>query len=328
MKNLNHFLSVFFLLIIFNTANAASLKDGITPYPAPEIAGIDKWINSKELKISDLKGKVVLIDFWTYSCINCLRTLPHLIELQKKYSSKGFVIIGIHSPEFDFEKDQKNVELAVERFKIEYPVALDNNLKTWDNYKNHYWPAHYLINKEGKVVYTHFGEGKYEDMENNIAALLGINLIKSDRIADKKISNQIVTPETYLGLERGENNYNKSANLTFPKLLPNHGWALQGDWKNFQQFIESKKDGDALRLNFTARKVFLVMAGANGKTVKASVYFNGAKISSGVDVKDGIVTVSDSRLYELLNLPKIRNGLLEIKADGPGLQAYAFTFEE
>jgi thiol-disulfide isomerase/thioredoxin len=317
-------------IAILSSAKAEpKIIDGVSDfYPAPEISGTQQWFNSRPQKIAHLKGKVVLIDFWTYSCINCLRTLPHINELQQKYGDKGLVIIGVHAPEFDFEKNAQNVEKAIKRFGVKYAVVQDNNLQTWRNFQNRYWPAHYLINQEGKVVFEHFGEGKYDVLEKNIAALLSLkkptNQKNSAAFFDKKI-----TSETYLGSSRSKNNFNQSLkNLTFPKSLPVNGWALQGDWKIADQFVEAQKSDAALRLNFVSKKVFLVMASANKKTIKAKILFNGAPINLGADVKNGEVLVKESQLYEILNLPKIGEGLLEITASDAGLQAYAFTFGE
>ena len=319
------------IFIFSSPANAEDKKPALinaisSSYSASEIVGIEKWFNGSALKISDLKGKVVLVDFWTYSCINCLRTLPHMIELDKKYRDKGLVIIGVHAPEFDFEKNPQNVAAALHKFKIEYPVALDNDLKTWKNYNNQYWPAHYLINKEGKVVYTHFGEGAYNVMENNIRVLLGLDKQKIEE-KDQQIYSRIQSPETYLGAERGERNVNKDAkNFIFPKVIPNHHWALQGNWKVNAQFIESKKAGDSLKFNFIAKKVFLVMASADGKEVRAKIFVNGKQKDLGEDAKIGMVKVKNSELYEIVNLSQGGNGIVEIKAENAGLRAYAFTF--
>ncbi|MBI3440378.1 MAG: cytochrome c biogenesis protein DipZ, partial [Proteobacteria bacterium] len=170
------------------------------PYPAPEFSGIDAWLNSPPLKMSDLKGKVVLVDFWTYSCINCVRTLPYITEWDKKYRDKGLVIVGMHSPEFEFEKKAENVTAAIAAHGIHYPVALDNSLSTWINFSNNYWPAHYLIDREGRVVYTHFGEGEYDVTENNIRFLLGLK--DKTPVKPGAIDNSIQTPETYLGYAR------------------------------------------------------------------------------------------------------------------------------
>ena len=323
MKSLNSFFAILFIATAIASPASSAKPELIDPLPkkysTPEIAGIEKWFNSKPLKISSLKDKVVLIDFWTYSCVNCLRTLPHINELHEKYADKGLVIIGIHAPEFDFEKNQKNVEMAIKRFGIKYPVGSDNELKTWRNFKNHYWPAHYLIDKKGRIVYAHFGEGKYDVMDNNVVALLGIDLNKSEKVAVKNIYNHKITPETYLGSARRKNYSTLSP-------LPANGWSVQGGWKTFSQFIESEKSGSSLQLNFTAKKVFLVMANASKKPARVTITLNGKTISGGGDVKNGSVIVTESRLYELLDLPKTTTGLLEIKTDGAGLQAYSFTF--
>ncbi len=332
MKFYQHKFALFFslfLLIISSEGQAkTNLQDALlVSYQAPEISGIEKWFNSKPQKISQLKGKVVLIDFWTYSCINCLRTLPHLKEIYEKYHSQGLEIIGVHAPEFEFEKNPQNVEKAIARFGIKYPVALDNKLQTWQNFENQYWPAHYLINQQSKVVYTHFGEGHYDVLENNIAALLNKSAPKYKKEKAKKFA--LITQETYLGIERGVNNFNDSLdNLTFPKTLPTHGWALQGDWKIANQFVESQKSNAALRLNFISSKVYLVMASKNGEAIQAEITLNGKKLSLGKDVIDGKVTINESRLYELVNQNSSQVGLLEIRALNGGLQAYAFTFGE
>jgi cytochrome c biogenesis protein CcdA/thiol-disulfide isomerase/thioredoxin len=166
---------------ITNIANAqpSGLIDAVpNPYKAPEFSGIEAWLNSKPLTMAQLKGKVVLIDFWTYSCINCARTLPYITQWDREYRDKGLVIIGVHAPEFEFEKNRANVEAAIAAHHIGYPVAMDNRLDTWTAYNNSYWPALYLIDQQGRVVYTHFGEGNYAETENNIRHLLGLNAKK------------------------------------------------------------------------------------------------------------------------------------------------------
>jgi thiol-disulfide isomerase/thioredoxin len=150
-------------------AQAGSLKNS---YPAPEITGIEKWLNSEPLTLQQLRGKVVLVDFWTYTCINCIRTLPYVKSWHEKYKDKGLVVIGAHTPEFPYERSTENVMEALKRFDIKYPVAQDNRYATWEAYKNRYWPATYLINKKGQVVYLHYGEGRYEETEAAIRALL------------------------------------------------------------------------------------------------------------------------------------------------------------
>ena len=306
------------------------------PYPAPEFAETTDWLNSAPLKMADLRGKVVLVDFWTYSCINCVRTLPHLTDWDAKYRDKGLVIIGVHSPEFEFEKKRENVADAIKRFGIQYPVVLDNNLATWKNFNNHYWPQHYLINKDGQVVYTHFGEGEYDLTENNIRALLGLGQAEAAPAADNfSIYTPTQSRETYLGYKRAANNANKDGlnrdeieKYVFPETLPLHHWALAGEWNIDSQNITTEKPKAALRFNFSAKKVFLVMGTATGKPVHVHVLLNGQPIGAagGVDVKDGLLTVDSERLYELINQDAAKDGLLELQFDDEGTQAYAFTF--
>ena len=178
-----------------------ALQQGLAQtYAAPEFVGIQTWLNSSPLTMAQLKGKVVLVDFWTYGCINCVHTLPYVTALDKKYRDKGLLIIGVHSPEFEFEKKLDNVQAALAQHGIHYPVAMDNELSTWVNFKNRYWPAQYLVDKQGQVVYTHFGEGNYDITENNIRRLLGLqNLSVSEQVpAPAKISAQ--TSKTHPGL--------------------------------------------------------------------------------------------------------------------------------
>ncbi len=206
------------------------------PYKAPELTGIAGWINSKPLGLAALKGKVVLIDFWTYSCINCVRTLPYLVDWDKKYRDKGLVIIGISAPEFEFEKSRDNVADAAKKRGIDYPIALDNNLATWSAYHNQYWPAHYLIDPKGNVVYTHFGEGDYDVTEHNIRVLLGLKGEAADTAQMPSMWSSHQTPETYLGYARAERAkadlvHDKATDYCFPDMLPADSWSLNGKWQ-------------------------------------------------------------------------------------------------
>lgn len=326
-----------------NSLNAPNntLQDGLdTPYQAPEFAASDLWLNTadnKPLSMKSLHGKVVLVDFWTYSCINCIRTLPNLTKIYAKYHAKGLEIIGVHSPEFEFEKNQQNVISAISRFGIKYPVAMDNNLDTWTNFNNQYWPAHYLIDKSGKVVYTHFGEGDDQTLEHNIKALLGDSdqnsVIGND---GNQRFNREQTPETYLGINRaqafanaGSAILNQASNYSFPAFLPSDNWALSGSWVISSQKITAQSNQSKLQINFTAKHVYLVLGSSNGKVIRAKLKLNGKPItskSSGSDVQNGVVTVNGYRLYELVNQPSAANGLLELDVQSSGLEAYAFTF--
>lgn len=307
------------------TVDAFGLHDALDqPYLAPEFIGLEAWLNSKPLNMTELKGKVVLIDFWTYSCINCVRTLPYVTKWDRTYREKGLVIIGIHAPEFEFEKRKSNVEVAIASHKIEYPVALDNNLDTWTAFKNQYWPAHYLIDQEGRVVYTHFGEGNYAETENNIRYLLGLNK-KTDAAREESSVSRDQSPETYLGYNRATNFSSPEGmkndavqDYTTPKSIPFNHWALSGAWTVGAENITSDMPDASLQYNFTAGKVFLVLGTKGGKPITVDIKLNGNIYKT--------LTVDHQTLYELVSQDKVKNGLVEIIAKTRGLEAYAFTF--
>jgi len=311
-----------------------SLINGIEQaYQAPEITGIAAWINSPPLTWNDLKGKVVLVDFWTYSCINCIRTLPYLKDWYEKYHDKGFEIIGVHSPEFQFEHDANNVREAVKSYGIHYPVALDNDFATWRNFQNEYWPAHYLVNKEGKVVYVHFGEGEYEVTENNIRFLLGMNKTAAENRTDENYSLNL-TPETYLGYHREERFKSPSgmkkdalALYDYPAKLSEDEWALSGSWLISAEKIESLSANAAIKLHFRGSKVYMVM-GMTKKPVTVKFLLNGKPLTAdqGKDVKNSELRVNQNRLYSVVHLTTGDEGILEIIAKDPGLAVYTFTF--
>ncbi|MBZ0095889.1 MAG: cytochrome c biogenesis protein DipZ, partial [Sulfuricella sp.] len=274
------------------------LQEGLgTPYAAPEFAGIEAWLNANPLTMQGLKGKVVLIDFWTYSCINCVRTLPYLTDWDSKYRDQGLVIVGVHAPEFAFEKKLDNVKAAIAQHGIRYPVALDNNLSTWVNFNNRYWPAHYLIDRDGKVVYTHFGEGQYDVTENNIRYLLGLKKGGVTAKAEAPAGNPDQTPETYLGYARADSFggdkpvvHETERAYRFPDELAEDEWALNGKWKVDSQKITAAEKGAALRLDFNARKVFLVLGTSTGKPVRVSIRLNGEAVgpNAGKDAPGGV----------------------------------------
>ncbi|MEY4371120.1 MAG: hypothetical protein RIQ48_840 [Pseudomonadota bacterium] len=304
-----------------STQNPSSLQNGLkNPYPAPEFKNINAWLNSKPLTMQSLKGKVVLVDFWTYSCINCVRTFPYIKRWHEEYKDKGLVIIGVHSPEFEFEKNINNIKKALLREKLTYAIAVDNQLETFEAFKNSYWPAHYLINKDGKVVYTHFGEGHYAETENNIRYLLQLKP-KLEAAKDPSVYTKDQTPETYLGSYRAER-FTESNNL-----LSNQ-WSTSGKWKVEKEKIISEEQGAKIRLNFTAGKVFLVLGTKEGNPITVSLTLNGKPLQNtfGKDVLNGTLTVKEHTLYELINQHQVLNGLLEITVNSPGLEAYAFTF--
>lgn len=297
-----------------NIRTANYLEQGVwRPYPAPEISGITTWINSPPLNLADLKGHVVLVDFWTYSCINCIRTVPYLNRWYEKYHQQGLILIGVHSPEFEFEKNVHNVTQAVQRLGIHYPVALDNAFVTWRNFSNHYWPAHYLIDKNGKIVYEHFGEGDEVVTEHNLQFLLGLGDLELKKKTKEGSANLLITPEIYLGSARSKAD-------TAPHF--NEGWAIQPDK------IVSVQSHAALSLSFDARRVFMVMGPGTKKSRRVTLRFNGKPllVHAGKDVVQGKILVDHHGLYEAVVLPGTTSGTLDVISDEPGLEIYTFTF--
>lgn len=301
---------------------------------APEIISGGEWFNSEPLTIKELRGKVVLIDFWTYSCINCQRTFPYLSTWWEKYENQGLVIIGVHSPEFEFEKNPTNVAKALEDFGLTYPVVQDNNFETWKAYKNRYWPAKYLIDQTGEIRYTHFGEGDYDETEEMIQKLLKE---RDEKISLGSISNPEYTtfartPELYLGHDRIKNFSspeliikNKQNSYTFPTKILKNSFAYEGDWTLLSEHSIPEK-GSKLQLNFESKEVFLVARTDSDKMPKFEVFLDGKKQFFGEDVVDGVVTVSSDKLYKLIDLPEAGSHNLLLEFIDEGIEVFAFTF--
>jgi cytochrome c biogenesis protein CcdA/thiol-disulfide isomerase/thioredoxin len=305
--------------------------------PAPDFTGIDHWLNSQPLTLSGLRGKVVLVDFWTYSCINCIRTLPYVEGWYQKYASDGLVVVGVHAPEFAFEHDTGNVSAAIARYGITYPVAQDNEFATWSAYSNQYWPADYLIDATGHIRAEHFGEGDYDGTEADIRALLqqaGSSALPSQTAAPAgaPIANG-QTPETYLGSDRQagfQGPYPGDGTHAFqlPSQLDLNSWALGGTWNVSSEYVTAAQAGDKLELSFQARDVYLVLSAPG--SVTAHVTIGGAVTAPTGGTEDvsasGDLTVSSARLYHLVHLPASEQATLTITFDAPGVQAFAFTF--
>jgi cytochrome c biogenesis protein CcdA/thiol-disulfide isomerase/thioredoxin len=288
---------------------------------APDFQKISSWINSKPLTVQSLRGKVVLIDFWTYSCVNCIRTLPYVERWYDTYRKDGLVVVGVHTPEFAFEHVRSNVERAVKSFGIDYPVALDNDYGTWTAWGNQYWPAEYYIDRRGDVRYAHFGEGNYGETENVIRTLLAEKSLPapvSGSIQDRT-PTEALTPETYLGTERLQNFVGspivagREATYTIPQAVPANSVAYGGRWLVDKERIVAGEDA-RLRLSYHARDVYLVLGGAG--SVQVSV--------DGKPVKT--VTVAGDRLYTLVARPgPAADHTLDLSFSS-GVEAYAFTF--
>jgi len=314
----------------------------------PDLSGATAWINSQPLTFSSLRGKVVLVDFWTYSCINCLRTLPYIKAWNEKYKDSGLVIIGVHTPEFPFEKDEANVRKAVKDLGITYPVPMDNNYKIWRSFNNEYWPADYFIDATGAVRFHHFGEGAYDESEKQIRTLLEeanhtplpqtattIAASGTEAAADP---NDVQSPETYVGYARAQNfaspggfNEDDPQNYRTPAALSLNQWGLAGKWKDEDQVATSLAAGDSISYRFHARDLHLVLGpGENGKPIRFRVTLDGQApgANHGVDTDaEGYGEVTEDRLYQLIRQQgSIHDRTFRIEFLVPGVRAYSFTF--
>jgi thiol-disulfide isomerase/thioredoxin len=284
---------------------------------APALKPGGDWFNSKPTTLAQLRGKVVLVDFWTYSCINCLRTLPHLKAWDAAYRSRGLVILGVHTPEFAFEHVSSNVRDAVKRLGVRYPVVQDNDFGTWNNFGNQYWPAEYMIDRSGHIRHIHFGEGSYGETEGLIRKLLGASDVAETHVA-AAVQDYVTTPESYLGYSRLDRyagtpvKHDRLATYAFPAKLAEDDLAYDGSWRVEAERIVASNDAK-VRLRFQARDVYLVLGGKGDVSVL-------------VDGHPGrTVAVDGHRLYTLRAAKKSTRGLLELRFT-PGVQAYAFTF--
>lgn len=290
-------------------------------YRAPELTGLSNWINSEPIaSMDELKGKVVLIDFWTYSCINCIRTLPFLQAWHERYADEGLVILGVHAPEFQFEKKIENVRRAVDDLGLTYAVVQDNDFKLWRAYNNHYWPAKYLIDRDGMVRYTHFGEGKYDETESVITELLSTKTKSGDVTAESADFGKIDTPETYIGLRR-RSNYVES-----DRPLRLNEWTLTGEWTEDEEKAVNQAPNAAIKMRFRASKANLVIDGFG----TAEVYIDGkpaAEDHGGKDVTGGRLRLNGPRLYELTDFgAEYEEHEIEVRFLTPDVSIFAWTF--
>jgi thiol-disulfide isomerase/thioredoxin len=309
-----------------STARVAAGSGGLSDDgPAPALAA-KGWLNSAPLTQANLKGKVVLYDIWTYSCVNCVRTLPYVKSWYERYRSDGLVVVGIHSPEFDFEKVHSNVAAAVQRLGVTWPVALDDDMTIWNAFDNQYWPAKYLADRQGELRYSHFGEGDYDKTEDVIRMLLGVpasapRAIPPPASPDVRIQAAAasITEETYLGMERSTG-----------------AATLSGSWRSDLQDIQATAAGASIDLPYQAREVNLVMATAGGTSapVDVLVTVDGRPLSPAYRTSDTrvdasgrtYVRVAASDLYRLVFGPGVEQHTVHLTAEAPGLQAFAFTF--
>jgi len=333
---------------------AADKKAGYEP--AIEIADPTGFVNvSSTFRLSDLIGKkVVLVDFWTYSCINCIRTLPYLTSWYEKYKDQGFVIVGVHTPEFDFEKDINNVQAAAKQYGIHYPIVLDSNYGTWQAYGNLYWPHEYLIDIAGYIVHDHIGEGSYDETEGIIQKLLqeratalgSATAVATSTVNVKPASlSGVASPETYFGAARNEFLANGSPStpgtqvLEEPQSIDLNKLYLVGSWNFEDQYATNNESGAKIIYKYHSAKVFFVASGVPSGTI-VKVMQDGKPVAdvAGSDVVNGKMTITSSRLYNVIAnhdpackddgscSPVSGEHTLELIIDSPGLQAFTFTF--
>jgi thiol-disulfide isomerase/thioredoxin len=340
---------------LFKRANQlfrATTHPGVVQLPVegslPSLAGATQWLNSPPLTAAGLRGKVVLVDFWTYTCINWLRTLPYLRAWAEKYKDHGLVLLGVHTPEFDVEHDLDNVRRAVKDLAVDYPVAVDNDYVIWSAFDNHYWPALYLVDAQGQIRHHRFGEGGYEESEMILQQLLtdagisgiGQGLVSVDPTGVEAAADwdSLWSPENYLGYQRTDNFVSSNgAVLETPhvyeapaRLRLNH-WALAGNWTVQPQDTVLNQAGGRILYRFHARDLHLVMGpAAPGTPVRFQVRIDGQPpgAAHGTDLDDqGDGTITDPRLYQLIRQPgPVTDRTFEITFLDSGVHAYAFTF--
>jgi len=330
------------------TVNAAEPQPALSDEgPFPDLSGAASWINSPPLSSKSLHGKVVLIDFWTYSCINCLRALPYVEGWAEKYKDAGLVVIGVHTPEFAFEKERANVEKAVHDLKITYPVAIDSDYKIWRAFHNEYWPAHYFIDGKGRIRYHHFGEGEYNESERVIQELLkengaqlssstAINIAAAGAEAAPDAANR-QSSETYIGYHRAQNfastepiaKDSRHDYKPLPRLSLNQ-WALGGSWKVSEESAVLQTAPGKIIFRFHARDLHLVLGTKDNKPVRFVIKVDGTPPGEdhGSDADaNGSGTVQGHRLYQLIRQKgAVEDRTFEIEFLDPGVQAFAFTF--
>lgn len=288
---------------------------------APEFAGVTKWLNGDEALMANLRGRAVLVFFWTYSDIHSVNSLPYLTKWQETFKDQGLIVIGVHTPEFAFEKVTGNVENAIKTNKLNFLIAQDNDYKTWAAYKNQFWPASYLIDKDGAIVYTHFGEGEYENTEKAIRTVIGLE--GEYKTPEQNAQTESTFPELHLGIARmnGFGNSEKPTTeeqiYSFPKKLDLNKFALEGNWKFNQEGVTHSKGFGRIKLNFDAAKVYLVAQSKTPTTIR--IFVDGTLIKG--------VVISNSELYELYDSIVPGQHTMEIEVPDEGFEATTFTFK-
>ena len=307
----------------------------------PSLGGATEWLNSGPLGPAELRGRVVLVDFWTLTCINWLRTQPYVRAWSKAYGGDGLIVIGVHTPEFSFEHDIDRVRMATGERGIDYPVAADNDYAIWTAFDNHYWPALYFVDADGIIRDHHFGEGRYEESERVIQRLLGVERplvsVEGSGVEAKADWESLRTPETYVGYGRGERfaspdggGFDESRAHVFPGYLPFNHWSLSGEWTIRRENVVLDVAGGSIACRFQARDAHLVMSPGAGEPIPFNVLVDGEApgATHGVDIdEDGNGLLREGRLYQLVReRDTVRERIVDITFLEPGAEAYAFTF--
>jgi thiol-disulfide isomerase/thioredoxin len=339
--------AIIFLVIIFvGLDESVLINQDLGTVKAPNLVGISHYLNtSSEELAKKMKDKVILYDIWTYSCINCIRTLPFITSWDEKYSDQGLLIIGIHSPEFEFEKDPQNVKIAIEKYGITYPVVMDNSMETWKAFENNYWPRKYIADHKGNLRYDHIGEGGYQETEKIIQQLLDEraiamnieNISKNKLVAIEEFEHTLFrTPELYFGYKFAQNRnqlgsdegfqperivkYNEPKNIQLNKFYP------IGNWKNHQDSMELTESKGMIKLSFNAKEVNIVTK----NNAQLEIFLDGVPLTkkqAGSDISFGNrIDVSSAGMYNIISSKTSTSHTMEILIDGKGFQAFTFTF--
>jgi thiol-disulfide isomerase/thioredoxin len=331
---------------VFEDVNSLSNLDKSKFKKAPQLVGIANYLNTTPEELQrEIEGKVVLYDIWTYSCINCIRTLPYITAWDDKYSDQGLLIIGIHSPEFEFEKDPHNVEIAIEKHGISYPVVMDNDMETWKAFENRYWPRKYIADHEGYLRYDHIGEGAYQESEKVIqqllqerATALGIQVSSASALVDIEEFQHSVfrTPELYFGYKFAQNRNQlgseegfqpgKTISYSEPENIALHNFYPVGDWKNYEDSMELISETGSIKLLYNAKEVNIVTENSG----ELEIFLDGEPLPieySGTDISDGnVLKVTEAGLYNIISSDTSASHLIEIDVKGQGFQIFTFTF--
>ena len=338
---------IIFLAIIFTGLDEfSSINQDLVSKKAPNLVGITHYLNtSSEELTTQMQDKVILYDIWTYSCINCIRTLPFITSWDEKYSEQGLLIIGIHSPEFEFEKDPQNVRIAIEKYGITYPVVMDNDMKTWKAFENNYWPRKYIADHEGNLRYDHIGEGSYQETEKIIQQLLNERAIamniekvsESKLVSIKEFEHTLFrTPELYFGYKFAQSRNQLGSNEGFqPEKIVNYGEPNHidlnkfypiGNWINYEDSMELTESAGAIKISFNAKEVNIVTK----NNAQLKIFLDGVPLTekyAGSDISFGNkMDVSNAGMYNIISSETSISHTMEILVEGKGFQVFTFTF--